>query len=223
MQRGFGYFYGFIDGWTDQYKPKLVRDNAAVPPPATPGYHLTTDLIDHAIAALDADRAAGARPSFVYLALGTAHAPIQAPRSFIDAYAGVDDKGWDAIRQARFARQKALGIIPANTQLPPINPGDRPWTALSPRSGRCSRASWRRMPGSSRMPIQRWAAGRAPQADRAVRQHAVVLVSDNGPALEAGQNGGFWTPYDPKTPLAEMARNLDKLGGPETESLYQRP
>ncbi|MEI2697694.1 MAG: sulfatase-like hydrolase/transferase [Microthrixaceae bacterium] len=50
-QRGFDRFYGFLDGETDQFHPELVHDNHHVDPPATveEGYHLTEDLVDHAI------------------------------------------------------------------------------------------------------------------------------------------------------------------------------
>ena len=51
LGRGFERFYGFLDALTDHFYPDLVYDNHRVDPPATPqeGYHLTTDLVDHAI------------------------------------------------------------------------------------------------------------------------------------------------------------------------------
>lgn len=225
LQRGFQHFYGFLSGWTDQYKPDLVKDNAHIPTPTTPGYLLSPDLIDHAISAFDADRTAGTgKPSFVYLALGTAHAPIQVPKSYIDAYGDIYAKGWDAIRTERFARQKQLGIIPANTVLPPINSGDRPWSSLNDQE----KAVFARFMATY--------AGFITHADDQIGRLVAhlkqtgqydntlfVVLSDNGAAPEAGQNGGFWNPYDPRTPVAEMAQNIDKLGGPDTQSLYQRP
>ena len=49
--RGFERFYGFFGGDTHQYYPDLIYDNHQVRPPNTPeeGYHLTVDLVDHAI------------------------------------------------------------------------------------------------------------------------------------------------------------------------------
>jgi len=225
LQRGFDHFYGFLRGWTDQYKPDLVKDNEHVPVPAKPNYLLTPDLVDHAIAAFDADKASGGnKPSFVYLALGTAHAPIQAPKSYIDAYGDTYAKGWDAIRAERFARQKQLGIIPASTVLPPINPGDRPWSSLSDQEKTVFArfmATYAGFITHADDEIGRLIAHlkQSGQYDNTL----FILVSDNGAAPESGQNGGFWKPYDPSTPIAEMAQNLDKLGGPETQSLYQRP
>jgi arylsulfatase A-like enzyme len=39
--------------------------------------------------------------------------------------------GWDAVRAARFQKQKDLGLIPANAQLAPRNPGVVAWDTLS--------------------------------------------------------------------------------------------
>ena len=51
LGRGFGRYYGFLDALTDHFYPDVVEDNHRVDPPGRPedGYHLTEDLIDHAI------------------------------------------------------------------------------------------------------------------------------------------------------------------------------
>ncbi len=225
LQRGFDHFYGFLSGWTDQYKPDLIRDNEHVPVPAKPDYLLTPDLVDHAIAAFDTDKAAGGKnPSFVYLALGTAHAPIQAPKSYIDAYGDTYAKGWDALRAERFARLKKLGVIPANTVLPAINEGDRPWASLSDQEKKVFARFMAAYAGFITHADDE--IGRLVNHLKQIGEYdntLFVVVSDNGAAPEAGQNGGFWKPYNSSVPVAEMAENLDKLGGPETQSLYQRP
>src|SRR5262249_36045162 len=132
LQRGFQEFYGFFLGWTDQYHPKLIEGNRRIASPATPNYHFSVDITDRAIAALTPKSGEPRKPAFVYLAFGAGHAPIQAPKAYVDAYAGVYDKGWDALREERLARMKAMGIVPANTILPPRNPGDRAWADLTP-------------------------------------------------------------------------------------------
>ena len=62
LGRGFERFYGFLAGETDQYHPDLVHDNHQIDPPRTPeeGYHLTEDLVDHAIGYIDDLRAVSA-------------------------------------------------------------------------------------------------------------------------------------------------------------------
>jgi len=57
------------------------------------------------------------RPFFVYFAPGATHAPHHVPREWADGYAGAFDAGWDELRAATFARQKELGVIPADAQL----------------------------------------------------------------------------------------------------------
>ena len=51
LQRGFDRFYGFLPGGTPQFYPELTYDNHPVNPPKSPqdGYHVTNDLVDHAI------------------------------------------------------------------------------------------------------------------------------------------------------------------------------
>ena len=47
---GFEKFYGFLGGETDQWAPLLVQDNHFIDTPTRPGYHLTEDLVDQALA-----------------------------------------------------------------------------------------------------------------------------------------------------------------------------
>src|SRR5690348_17702533 len=77
---GFDKFYGFIGGETNQWSPSLYDGSIRVEPPATPGYHLTTDLTDHAIAWMRFQHAmTPAKPFFLYFATGALHAPHHVP------------------------------------------------------------------------------------------------------------------------------------------------
>lgn len=132
--KGFEYFYGFLGGETSQYEPQLYQNTVAVEPSTTPeqGYHLTSDLTDRAINWVQTrDSIAPNKPWFIYWAPAAAHAPHHAPQSYIDKYQGRFDKGWDAYREQAFARQKKMGVIPANAQLTP-RPAELPdWDSLS--------------------------------------------------------------------------------------------
>ena len=57
------------------------------------------------------------KPFFVYFAPGATHAPHHVPKEWADKYKGKFDAGWDKLREETFARQKALGVIPADCQL----------------------------------------------------------------------------------------------------------
>jgi arylsulfatase A-like enzyme len=132
LEMGFDKFYGFLGGETDQWAPLLVQDNSFIETPARPGYHLTEDLIDRAIAGIrDQQQANTGRPLFMYLALGANHAPLHAPKEFIAKYKGKFDQRWDKVREETFARQKKLGIIPPDARLTPRDPMIKAWTDLS--------------------------------------------------------------------------------------------
>lgn len=131
---GFEHFYGFIQGYDNQYYPRLFRDTVAVEPPATPalGYNLTTDLSDEAIKWLHAhDAVAPDKPFFLYYAPGAVHTPLQTPKEWIAKYKGRFDQGWDVIRKETFVRQKKLGVIPAKAELTPRPDGLPSWDSLS--------------------------------------------------------------------------------------------
>jgi arylsulfatase A-like enzyme len=134
LAQGFERFYGFLGGETDQFHPELICDNRPIEPPrrADEGYHLTEDLVDQSIGMIrDLHSIVPERPFFLYLATGATHAPHQSPEAFRRKYRGRFDEGWDVHRQRVFERQKALGVIPADTVLPPRNPGVLPWDELS--------------------------------------------------------------------------------------------
>jgi len=130
---GFEYFYGFLGGDTNQWSPALVENTKRVAPPINnPDYHLTPDLVDHAITWIRSQQSiAPDKPFFTYLATGATHAPHHAPKAWIDKYKGKFDQGWDKLREQTFVRQKQLGVIPANAQLTP-RPKELPaWDSLS--------------------------------------------------------------------------------------------
>ena len=119
---GFEHFYGFIGGETNQYYPAIYDGTTPVEPPKTPdqGYHFSEDMTDRAIAWVRQQKALMPdKPFFVYYAPGATHAPHHAPKDFIDRYKGKFDQGWDRLREEILARQKAAGIVPADTQLTP--------------------------------------------------------------------------------------------------------
>ena len=136
------------------------------------GYHLTDDITDKALEFIrDAKAVAPEKPFFLYYAPGACHAPHHAPKEWIDKFKGQFDMGYEAIREQTLADQKKLGIVPADTELPPINPiGDqtrtgpdgkpfpmldvtRPWDFAERRREEALLRAWPRCTrGSSRTP-----------------------------------------------------------------------
>src|SRR5664279_1174641 len=133
LGRGFQRFYGFLGGDTSQWYPDLVYDNHQVEPPKTPeeGYHLSEDLVDKAVSFVaDTKQADPDKPFYLHLCFGATHAPHHVAKEWADRYKGVFDDGWDAYREKTFARQKELGIAPADAQLSRHDPDVPEWDSL---------------------------------------------------------------------------------------------
>lgn len=225
LQRGFDRFYGFLNGESDQFSPELICDNHAVPQPRSPaeGYHFSEDVVDQAGGFIrDLKSLVPEKPFLLYLAFGAMHAPHQAPQSYLDKYRGRFDAGWDVEREAWFARQKQLGIIPADTELAPRNRGVKPWSELTGNE-------------------QRFAA-RLQEAFAAMLEHTddqigrlvahlqqlgawdntlFLLLSDNGASQEGGASGildemRYFNGMREDVDAAVL--RLDDIGGPNSHS-----
>jgi arylsulfatase len=117
---GFEHFYGFIGGETNQYAPAIYRDTVPVEQERTAeeGYHFTEDMTDQAIDWISQQKALMPdKPFFIYFAPGATHAPHHVRPEWSDKYRGQFDDGWDALRERTFARQKELGVVPADAEL----------------------------------------------------------------------------------------------------------
>jgi arylsulfatase len=131
---GFEYFYGFIGGETNQYYPAIYENTSPVEPWGTPeqGYHFMADMTDKAIDWTKQQKSlAPDKPFFTYFAPGATHAPHHVPEGWSAKYAGKFDQGWDVVREETFARQKELGVIPADAQLTTRSPGIPAWDEMS--------------------------------------------------------------------------------------------
>ncbi|QJE02489.1 arylsulfatase [Massilia forsythiae] len=78
-----------------------------------PGFYSTDFYTRKLIEYIDARRGDG-KPFFAYAAYTSPHWPLQVPEPYLSKYKGRYDAGYDAIRLARIARMKQLGIIPAD-------------------------------------------------------------------------------------------------------------
>ena len=125
-QRGFDRFYGFMDGAMNHWEPFLTEDNHHVATPDTPGYHLTTDLDGPgdpvrerpAIRRPRASRSSSISPSAPATPRTTC--PKDDDRRL---RAGVREGLGRNTRPTDSQRQKAMGLVPPDTELPPRNPG----------------------------------------------------------------------------------------------------
>jgi len=152
-----------------------------------------------------------------------AHTPTQVAKPYIDRYAQTYEKGWDRIREERFARQRAMEIVSPSTTLTVREPGDPAWDELTQQQRRVYSRFMAAYAGFLQYGDEQ--IGRLLDALRleGIEDNTlVVLLSDNGPASET-KTGGFRVPYGDRTTLQQMDEQLDALGGPATQPLYQRP
>ncbi|MEL7207092.1 MAG: sulfatase-like hydrolase/transferase, partial [Actinomycetota bacterium] len=207
LGRGFERYYGFLGAEANQWEPDLIADNHAVEPPATPeeGYHLTEDLADQSIRMInDVRNSEPDRPFFLYFATGACHAPHQAPREWIDRYAGRFDEGWDVARERTHARQLEMGLLPEGTELSARPDWIEAWSDVEPER----RALYARM-----MEVY---AGFLSHTDHQVgrivdhlaeigelEDTIIVVISDNGASPEGNEHGSWntnrWYNGEPET------------------------
>ena len=117
--RGFDEFYGTPAGggiyfYPSQFYDRPVYHNGEqVHPDST--WYSTDAFTDYSIDYIE-NRRDQDRPFFMYLAYVAPHFPLQAKKEDIDKYRNTYEVGYEAIRQARFAKQKRLGLIPESVE-----------------------------------------------------------------------------------------------------------
>ncbi len=132
LQRGFEKYYGILAGATSYLKPQggrgLWSGNTKLAPPQ--GSYYTTDAFtDTAIAFVNEQK--DDKPFFLYLAFNAPHWPLQAKEEDIKKFEGMYAKGWDRIREERYARQLQSGIVDPKTKLSQRDTSVRAWDKLN--------------------------------------------------------------------------------------------
>ena len=167
------------------------------------------------------------KPFFMYFSLGATHAPHHVPADWIEKYKGKFDGGWDKQREATFARQKELGVIPADAELTQRHAEIPAWDEMSEEM----------KPVLARQ-MEVYAAfmehtdhhvGRLVDAieDLGALEDTLVyvIVGDNGASAEGTVNGAFneMANFNAMAELETpefMASVLDKFGSPESYNHY---
>ena len=227
---GFEHFYGFIGGENNQWDPALYEGTTPIEPPATPeeGYHLTEDLADHAVNWMRQQKALlPDKPFLVYFAPGATHAPHHVPKEWIDKYKGQFAHGWDRQREITLARQKELGIVPAEADLCARNTGI---------------TAWDEMPDDLKPVLERqmevyagflehtdYHVGRLIDtlADLEILDNTLIfyIIGDNGASAEGTMNGAFneMANFNGMAALetpAFMQSKMDEFGSPDSYNHY---
>jgi arylsulfatase A-like enzyme len=134
--RGFDRTLALMEGsgsaWNDGSPAPIVgertqftRDGVAVQRP--PGFSATLYVNEMIQFVEEADPD---RPFFGYLAFQAVHWPHHAPQQFLDAARGLYDDGWQAVSDARFARQGVLGLFEETVRKSPLDERLPLWTDM---------------------------------------------------------------------------------------------
>jgi arylsulfatase len=218
---GFDYFYGFNAGDMNHWNPVLYENRNLVPASGDPGYYLTTDLADHAIAWVRQVKSiAPDRPFFLYVAPGATHSPHQVSQDWIDRFKGKFDTGWDKYREETFARQKNLGVVPPTAKLTARSQGLPAWDSLN--------ADQRRLYARMMEVFAAYGAktdyemGRVVDAVKQLPDASntifIYIAGDNGSSAEGGIEGSvnenlFFNGFPEH--WQDNIKAIDELGGPK--------
>jgi len=224
---GFEYFYGFVGGDTNQWRPTLYRGTSRADPPYDPNATLDNVLARDLIQWIHGQKAASPnKPFMAYFAPGSAHAPHQAPADWIAKFKGSFDQGWDKLREESLGRQKAMGVVPRDTLLTP-RPKEIPaWASLSAEQ----RKAYARMMEvfAGMLAYQDTQIGavmdelaRMGQLDNTL---VIFVEGDNGASPE-GDIGGTMNELGHlangmKEDIGWLVSEMDKMGGPDSYQLY---
>lgn len=220
--QGFDKFYGFIGGETDQWYPLIYDGVTRITPPEVEDYHFTTDMTNQAVNWVKAQQSLTPdKPFFIYFATGAVHAPHHVPRKWADKYKGKFDEGWDKVRQKTFDRQKAMGLIPKNTKLPPKARDIKDWDSLSADEKKLFSRQAEVFAGF--LEHTDYEIGRLAAAIEEIGEMDntlfIYIAGDNGTSAEGGFVGMFneMTYFNAVVEKVEdLLPKLDEWGGPYT-------
>lgn len=161
-------------------------------------------------------KAAPDKPFFLYYAPGATHAPHQVDKYSSDQYKGKFDKGWDAYRDEVFARQKKLGLVPADAKLPDRNPDIKAWDQLTAEEKKLYARFMEVYAGY--LTYTDFEVGRLINHLKEINQLdntlVFVMIGDNGASKEGTLNGDVDRSFYSKvlTEDENLSYNLNKIG-----------
>lgn len=219
---GFEKFYGFLGGITNNWAPVIYDGVTMIETPSYPGYHFTNDMTNQAVSWVNKQQALQPdKPFFIYYAPGATRAPHHAPKEYSAKYKGKFDKGWDVLREETLERQKKLGIVPANTILPPKPEQIQDWADLSPVEQKLFARQMEVFAGFAEHTDHE--IGRLIDAIEEMGEldNTIIffIAGDNGSSAEGQQTGMFneWTYFNRvKENVEDMMKLYDEWGTEST-------
>jgi arylsulfatase len=211
IERGFDHYYGyrsFLSWAEDQWDPsRNIRLPEGTEPEIKtrkPDYYATDIFTDYTLEFFRQARQTPAKPWFVFLSHSSPHFPIQAPKASIDRHFESYLKGWDHLRAERIERMKKLGIIPADTPVPPLSMVPKDTPAISNGYSEKPNPEWSSLPEDRRRDLARRMATYAAMVEHMDQGIARIIADlkqagefENTLILFTSDNGACyeWGPY----------------------------
>jgi arylsulfatase len=191
---GFQRYFGHLSGACNFFKgDNTFRLNGEPWKVPASDFYTTVADVDYALEFLEESRKTE-QPFYLYVAFNAPHAPLHALPEDYAKYKGRYDAGWDKIRDQRMARQKELGLLPADLKPSPRPPHVRAWDDM---------VAWQQEYEINRMVTLAAMIDRVDQeigrligdlkANGEFENTMILFVSDNGAC-----------PYDRKPPLLNV-------------------
>lgn len=217
VNRGFDKYYGTIWGVVDYFDPFSLVDGIT-PVKTVPKNYYHTDAINDTAAAYIREMSKDNKPFFLYVAENAPHWPLMAKPEDIARYKDTYKAGWEAIREARYKRMVAMGLI--DSVKAPLSPrwhDDLKWKD-NPDSAWDARAM---AVHAAMVDCMDQGIGRIIEALKEtdeIDNTLIIFLSDNGASSElcANMGPGFDRPGETRDGhKITYARNKEVMPGPE--------
>jgi arylsulfatase A-like enzyme len=239
--RGFDEFYGYTRGHShDQYDAEYYirlpegREKEFDPPQGE--YYATDVFNDYALEFIQQGQESD-KPWLLFLGHSSPHFPVQAPADRADKYESTYLRGWDVLREERYARMQEIGLIDGShwaftpRSLVPVDRDDiangysgQPNPAWDSLEENRQRDLARRMAVFAAM-VETVDVGVGRIVDHLKQTDdfentLILFLSDNGACYEWGPFGFDGTSRRGETTLHEGVDELRSIGGPDTHHSY---
>jgi arylsulfatase len=143
FERDFTLLQGGGSSWSDMMYPNPAHPHLTFTLNGKlldklPEDHFSTEAYANFIMKSVDENQADAKPFLAYLSFQAVHSPFAVPDDWLDKYKGQYDQGYEALRAARLARMKELGIVGKEVQPFPRLPRIPAWDSLTPEQRKLS-------------------------------------------------------------------------------------
>ena len=143
FERDFTLLQGGGSNWADMVYPNPAHPrltftlNGRMLDKLPPNHFSSGAYADFIMKSVDENKDDG-KPFFAYLSFQVVHSPFAVPDDWLDRYQGQYQAGYDALRVARVARMKEMGIVARDVTAFPGLPAIPAWDSLTPAQQKLS-------------------------------------------------------------------------------------